>query len=53
MAPFSSGQTYLPIDRIGKYLDASVSESLTTDDIVAACEESGQFRVRNKFIVRF
>lgn len=49
---FSGGQTYLPIDRIGKYLDSSVSESLTTDDITAACEASGQFRVKGKFIVR-
>ena len=49
---FSGGQTYLPIDRIGKFLDNAVSESLTTEDIIAACEESGQFRVRGKFIVR-
>ncbi len=49
---FSGGQTYLPIDRVGKYLDAEVSESLTKYDIEAACEEGGQFRIRGNFIVR-
>jgi hypothetical protein len=49
---FSGGQTYLPIDRIGRYLDASVSESLTKDDIAAACEATGTFRLRGGFIMR-
>lgn len=49
---FAGGQAYVPIDRLGKYLDASVSEALTEDDIAAACKESGQFRLRGKFIIR-
>ena len=49
---FSAGQTYLPIERIGKFLDDAASESLTKEDIIAACEESGQFRLKGKFIVR-
>ena len=47
---FAGGQTYLPIERIGKFLDGI--ESATRDDIVAACEESGLFRVQDNFILR-
>lgn len=47
---FAAGQTYLPMDRLSRFLDDG--EPITIDDIDAACKESGQFRLQGKIILR-
>jgi len=47
---FASGQTYLPVDRLSRFLDDG--EPITGDDIAAACKESGQYRLQGKMILR-
>jgi hypothetical protein len=47
---FSAGQTYLPVDRLSRFLDEG--ELITGDDIAAACKESGQYRLQGKLILR-
>jgi hypothetical protein len=47
---FAAGQTYLPMDRLSRFLDEG--EPITGDDIAAACKESGQFRLQGKLILR-
>jgi len=47
---FASGQTYLPVDRLSRFLDDG--EPITGDDIAAVCKESGQYRLQGKMILR-
>jgi|SRR5947209_2443027 len=47
---FASGQTYMPMDRLSRFLDDG--EAVTADDIVAACAATGAFRVKGKLILR-
>jgi len=47
---FASGQTYLPMDRLSRFLDEG--EPITVEDIDAACRASGQFRRQAGFIHR-
>jgi hypothetical protein len=47
---FDGGKTYMPIDRLAEFLDED--NPMTQDDITAACEESGQYRVQGRFILR-
>lgn len=47
---FAAGQTYLPMDRVSRFLDEC--EPITGDEIDAACKESGQFRRQGKLILR-
>ena len=47
---FTSGQTYLPMDRLSRFL--AEGEAITGDDIVTACRESGQYRLQGKMILR-
>jgi len=47
---FAAGQTYLPMDRLSRFLDEG--EPITGNDIATACKESGQFRVQGKLILR-
>jgi hypothetical protein len=47
---FAGGQAYLPADRLSQFLDEG--EPITREDIAAACEESGQYRLQGTMIVR-
>jgi hypothetical protein len=47
---FAAGQTYLPMDRLSRFLDEG--EAITGDDIAAACKDSGQYRLQGKLILR-
>jgi hypothetical protein len=47
---FAAGQTYLPMDRLSRFLDEG--EPITGDDIAAACKDSGEYRVQGKLILR-
>jgi hypothetical protein len=47
---FAAGQTYLPMDRLSRFLDEG--EPITGDDVAAACKESGQFLLQGKLILR-
>jgi hypothetical protein len=47
---FASGQSYLSIDRLSRFLDEG--EPITADDIAAACKDSGIYRLQGKMILR-
>jgi hypothetical protein len=47
---FASGQTYMPMDRLSRFLDEG--EPVTVDDIVTACATTGAFRVKGNLILR-
>jgi hypothetical protein len=47
---FASGQTYVAMDRLSEFFDDA--QPVTADDIGAACEELGGFRVQGRIIVR-
>src|SRR5438128_890657 len=47
---FASGQTYLPMDRLSRFLDEG--EPITADDIAAVCKDSDQYRLQGKMILR-
>jgi hypothetical protein len=47
---FASGGTYLPLDRLAEFLDDL--EPVTQEDITIVCEESGQYSVQGRFILR-
>lgn len=47
---FASGATYLPTEKLGEFLDKD--EDVTPTDIAAVCEESGQYRMQGRFILR-
>lgn len=47
---FAGGQTYLPLDRLSRFLDDG--EPITGDDIANACRESGHYRLQGKLILR-
>lgn len=47
---FAGGQTYLPMDRLNRFLDDE--EPVTGDEIAAACQESGRFKVQGNLVLR-
>ena len=47
---FAAGQTYLPMDRLSRFLDEG--EPVTADDIAAACALTGAYRVKGTLILR-
>ena len=47
---FAARQAYMPMDRLSRFLEEG--EPITGEDIVAACNESGQYRVQGKLILR-
>ena len=47
---FGTGQAYLPIDRLSQFFDEE--EAISADDIAIACEESGEYRLQGKTILR-
>jgi len=47
---FASGATYMPIDRLAQFVDAQ--DAVTQEDIVAACDTSGLYRLQGRFILR-
>jgi hypothetical protein len=47
---FASGGTYIPLDRLTEFLDEQ--EPVTQEDIAIVCEESGQYSVQGRFILR-
>jgi hypothetical protein len=47
---FASGATYLPTEKLSEFLDKD--ENVTPIDIAAVCEESGQYRMQGRFILR-
>lgn len=47
---FAGGGTYIPLDRLAEFLDDQ--EPLTQEDITIVCEESGQYSMQGRFILR-
>jgi len=47
---FAAGGAYLPLDRLAQHLDEG--EPVTQEDIAAACDESGRYRIQGRFILR-
>lgn len=47
---FASGGTYVPIDRLGQFVDEQ--DAVTQEDIAAACTASGLYRLQGRFILR-
>ena len=47
---FAGGQTYLPIAGLSRYLDSG--DAITVEEIAAVCEQTGQFRLQGRLILR-
>ena len=47
---FASGGTYVPIDRLAQFVGEQ--EAVTQEDIAAACDASGLYRLHGRFILR-
>jgi hypothetical protein len=47
---FASGATYVPLDRLAQFVEAQ--DAVTQEDIVAACDTSGLYRLQGRFILR-
>src|SRR5215510_10949119 len=47
---FTSGATYMPLDRLAQFVDEQ--DAVTQEDIAAACDTSGLYRMQGRFILR-
>ena len=47
---FASGATYVPRDRLAQFVDEQ--DAVTQEDIAAACDTSGLYRLQGRFILR-
>jgi len=47
---FASSATYVPIDRLAQFVDEQ--DAVTQEDIAAACNTSGLYRLQGRFILR-
>jgi hypothetical protein len=47
---FASSATYVPIDRLAQFVDEQ--DAVTQEDIAAACDTSGLYRLQGRFILR-